>query len=87
MHQIQVDVVQSEVLEGGIEPFGHALVPGIVKLGSNPDLFARYTRGTNAFSHLRFVAISQSRVDVAVTDREGVLDCFCCCVLGRLPGS
>jgi hypothetical protein len=72
VHQVEVDVIGLEVLEGGINSLSDALVPGVVQLGGEPDLFAGHTGVLDTGTDLGLVAVSQSSVNVAVTGEKGV---------------
>lgn len=61
--KVEVDIVEAKVLEGGVNALGDTVVPGVVKLGGNPDLLARDTRVPDTLSNLGFVAIGKGTND------------------------
>lgn len=72
VNQVEVDVIGAEVLERGIDSLSHALVPGVVQLGGEPDLLAGHAGVLDTGTNLGLVAISQSSINVAVTGEKGV---------------
>lgn len=66
-HQVQVDVVETQVLERSIDTLRDVLVPGIVQLRGHEDLLARHARGPDALADLGLVAVRICGVDVAVS--------------------
>lgn len=60
MHQVQVDIVNSQTLERAVDAFSNPVVPGVVELGGDPDLTARNTRFLDAFTNLGFIAVCES---------------------------
>jgi hypothetical protein len=41
MHQVEVNIVDAEVLEGGLNAVLDTVVPGVVELGGDPDFATR----------------------------------------------
>lgn len=74
VNQVEVDVIGVEVLERGINALSHALVPGVVQLGGEPDLVAGHAGVLDTGTDLGLVAVSQGSVNVAVAGEKGVLD-------------
>lgn len=74
MNKVQVDVVNTEVLEGGVNTLLHTVVPGVVELSGEPDLLAGHARVLNTGTNLSLVAVSKGSVDVTVTLQQGILD-------------
>lgn len=66
VHQVQVDVVDAQVFEGGVDAVLDAVVPGVVQLGGDPDLVAWDAGVLDAGADLGLVAVGQGCVDVAV---------------------
>ena len=60
MHEVEVDIVGLEVLQGRSNAFRDFLVPWVVQLGGDPDLATGDTRIDDALSDFSFVAISKS---------------------------
>ena len=71
VHQVQVHVVEPEVLQRGVDPLRHPLVPRVVQLRRHPDLLPRHPRRPDPVAHLVLVAVGQGRVDVAVAWGRG----------------
>jgi hypothetical protein len=66
VHEVEVDVVDAEALEGGLDALFDALVPWVVELGCDPDLLAGDARVFDALADFVLVAVGESSVDVAV---------------------
>lgn len=71
VHQVQVHVVEPEVLQRGVDPLRHPLVPRVVQLRRHPDLLPRHPRRPDPVAHLVLVAVGQGRVDVAIAWGRG----------------
>lgn len=87
MHQVQVDIVHAEILEGGGNAILDPVVPGIVQLSGDPDLVAGHARVANTRTDLGFVAVGQGSIDVTVALQQGVLDGLTDFIGLGLPGS
>ena len=87
VHEVKVDVVGSEGLEGGLDTLLDTLVPWVVELGGQPDLLTGDTRVLDSLSDLVLVAVSESGINVAVSGEERSLDGFADLVWLGLPGS
>lgn len=74
MDKVQVDVVDTKILEGGFNTLLHTVVPGVVKLGGEPDLLAGHARVLDTGTDLSLVAVSKGSVNVTVALQQGVLD-------------
>lgn len=72
--QVQVDVVNTEVLQGGVNALLHAVVPGVVQLGGDPDLLTGNAGVLDTLADLVLVAVGEGSVDVAVALQQGDLD-------------
>lgn len=57
MHKVQINVVDTEGLEGRVNSLLNSLVPWVVELGGNPDLFSWYTGVFDSSSNLCFVSV------------------------------
>lgn len=57
MHQVQVNVVSTKVLQRGGNALLHAVVPGVVELGGEPDLIAGHARVADTGANLGLIAI------------------------------
>jgi hypothetical protein len=62
------------------------VVPCVVELGGDPDLFARDTRVLDSLAYFVLVAVCEGSVDVTITCEKSVLDCVADLSWGRLPG-
>lgn len=87
MHQVKVDVVGLERLEGGLNTLLNALVPGVIELGGDPDLLTGDTGVLNTKTDLVLVAVGKSSVNVTVASEESGLDGFADLVGLGLPCS
>lgn len=57
VHEVQVYIVDTEVLERRSDSFLDSVVPGVVELGGEPNLRARNAAGFDALSDFSLVAI------------------------------
>lgn len=57
VHQVQVDVVDAQIFEGGVDAVLDEVVPGVVQFGGDPDLVARHAGIFDAGADLGFVAV------------------------------
>jgi hypothetical protein len=87
VHQVQIDVVGLEILERRGNALLDALVPGVVKLGGDPDLFTGDARVLDTETDLVLVAVGKSSVNVAVASEESSLDGLANLVGLGLPGT
>lgn len=76
VHEVKVNVVDTEMLQGGVNALRDTVVPWVVEFGGKPDLLARNSRVLDSFANLSLVTVGKSCVDVAVAGAEGVFDCF-----------
>ena len=60
VHEVEVHIVGLEVLEGRGNALLDTLVPWVVELGGEPNLFSGYARVDYALAYFGFVAISKS---------------------------
>lgn len=60
MHQIKVDIVQSEVLERSVNALRNAVVPGVVQLGGDPDLIPRDAGVSDPVADLGLIPVRKS---------------------------
>lgn len=86
-HQVEVDVVSAEGLEGRLNALLDALVPWVVKLGGDPDLLTGDTRVLDTETDLVLVAVGKSSVNVPVASEESGLDGVADLVRLALPGT
>lgn len=87
VHEVEVNVVGAEGLEGGGDALLDVLVPWVVELGGDPDLLTGDTRVLDTLADLVLVAVGEGSVNVAVTSVEGSLDGGANLVGGGLPGT
>ena len=59
MHQIQIDIVRTELLQRLIKRFGSSLVIWIVQFGCQPEVFASYSRSFDPSSDFGFIAVGR----------------------------
>lgn len=76
MHQVQVNVVGTEVLEGSLQSrlYIVRVMRVVPELGREEDLVARDTGLLNCITYRRFSAVDACRVDVAVTGLKSMGD-------------
>jgi hypothetical protein len=74
VHEVKVDVVNAEVLEGRGDALFHTLVPRVVKLGGDPNLLSRDAGVLDTLADLVLVAVCEGSVNVAVSSEESGLD-------------
>ena len=86
-HEIQVNVVNAQALQRGLDALFDALMPWVVQLGSDPDLLTWDAGVLDSLANLVLVAVRQCGVDVAVTFLESDLDGIANFVGLRLPGA
>ena len=73
MNQVQVNVVGTQLLQGGIERLEGTLVAlvGVPQLGGEEDILASHVRASDGAAHARLVAVNSGGVDVAVAGFQG----------------
>ena len=78
MHQIEVDVVGAQILEGCIESTLDVIrvVLVVPQLGHQEDLFTRNTRLLDGRANSRLSAINTSGVNVPVTSLKSSQNCW-----------
>ena len=87
MDEVQVHVIHIQALQRGGDALFHTLVPWVVELGGDPDLFARHARVLDALADFVLVAISERSVNVPVAGLQGGADGLPNFVGLGLPGS
>lgn len=87
VHQVQIDIINTQILKRRLNALLNLVVPGVVKLSGKPDLFAGNAGVANTSTNFGFVAVSQGCVNVAVTLQQGVLDGLANLIGLGLPGS
>ena len=87
VHQVQVNVVDAQILQGGGNTLLHTVVPGVVELGGDPDLLAGNTGVLDTGTDLGLVAVGKSSVNVTITLQQGVLDSHADLIGLGLPSS
>lgn len=75
VHQVEIDIIKTKALEGGVNTLLDTVVPGVVQLGGHPDLFAGNTRLLDTLANLCFVAIGKSAAHPLVSFFHGTLEC------------
>lgn len=91
MNQVQVQILQTQPLQTGIQGF---LDPGVIcapQLSRHEQILAldltRGQRVLDALSDFLFVLVAVGAVDVPVSHRDGMTDGSFDLTGGRLPGS
>jgi hypothetical protein len=59
VHKVQIDVIHTKALERRVNSVLHTVVPCVIKLGGDPDLFARNTRVPDALAYFSFVTVGE----------------------------
>ena len=75
VHEVEVYVGDTQVLQRGLNALRHAVVPRVVQLGGNPDLFAGHTGVLDTLTYFGFVTVGEG---------AGLVS-FVVCIPGR-PG-
>jgi hypothetical protein len=87
VHQVQIDIINTQILKRRLNALLNLVVPSVVQLGGKPDLFTGHARVANTSTNLGFIAVGQSCVDVAVTLQQGILDSLADLIGLGLPSS
>lgn len=66
MHQVEINVVHTQALQGRVNAFRNAVVPGVVELGGNPDFLTGNARVTNTIANLGLIAVSQGTIPLSI---------------------
>ena len=74
MHKIKVDVIGIQRLQRRCDALLNDMMPGVVKLGRDPNFFSGDTTILDALPDLVLVAIGKSGIDVAVPSLQGCFD-------------
>lgn len=76
MHQVEVEIVKTQVLQAGLETLLDASVVGAPQLGGDEQLLALDDTGVkgllDTLANLVLVAVAQRSVDVAVADLDSM---------------
>lgn len=64
VHQVEIDIIKTKALEGGVNTLLDTVVPGVVELGGDPDLAAGNTRVSDTLANLRLVAVGKGAADL-----------------------
>jgi hypothetical protein len=73
-HQIQVNIVYTERLQRTVDALLDALMPWVIKFGSDPDLLAGNARVLDTLTNLLLVTVGEGSVNVTVASLERSLD-------------
>jgi len=73
VHEVQINVVDTQRLQRGVNTLVDPLVPWVVELGGDPDLLSRNPRVLDPLADLSLISIGKSCVDVSVSLPERVL--------------
>jgi hypothetical protein len=87
VHQVQVNIVGLQVLEGVVNGLRDTLVPGVVELGGEPKLGTGNTGVLDAVADFLLVFVGGGSINVAVAVLESNLDGVADLVGLGLPGS
>lgn len=91
MHQIQINILQPQLLQTQLEILLHARMIGAPELGSDEEILALDLAGRqcrlDALADFFFVLVAEGRVDVSVSDGDGMADCSFDLAGAGLPGS
>jgi hypothetical protein len=78
MHQVQIDIVQSQRLETGIKAFLDAVGVDVPQLGGDKEVLALDEAGVDggldALADILLVLVGQRSVNMAVPDLDGMID-------------
>jgi uncharacterized protein (DUF2267 family) len=90
MHQVKVNIIQSQTLQAQIEVLLHACVICAPQLGCHKNILsldARLERFSQAFTDLVLVPVTISTIYVFVANAKSVSDGFLDIARSRLPRS
>lgn len=59
MNKIKIHVFNTEVLQRGVDSFLDAMVPTVMQLGCDPNLFTGHARVPNALAHLLLIFVRE----------------------------
>jgi hypothetical protein len=59
VHKVKIDVVDTKVLERRVNSLLDTVMPCVIKLGSNPDLFPRNTRVPDALAYFSLITVGE----------------------------
>ena len=59
MHEVQIHIIESKVFQRLVDALKDSLVPGVVKLGGDPDLASGHAGLLDTHTDLIFIAICQ----------------------------
>lgn len=71
MHQVQVDIVETESLQRVVNGLLNAVVPRIVELGRHPNFFPGYAGIFDASADLRLIAIGKGSAHISQNKKPG----------------
>jgi hypothetical protein len=63
VHEVEIDIINTERLERSVNPFCDSCVPGVIELGGDPYFFPRNTGILDSSTNLCFVAIGKLSFD------------------------
>ena len=73
-HEIEVDIVGSQIFKGRGDTVLDTSVPGVVKLGGKEDLLTWHAGVLDSFTNLLLVTVGEGRVDMTVASLKSHLD-------------
>lgn len=76
VHQVQVEVIRTQLVEGFLQTLFGRSVERAPELGDDEDLGSGHARSLDALSDLVFVTVCPGAVDVSVAGLEGGFDSF-----------
>jgi hypothetical protein len=59
VHKIKIDVFDTKALERRVNSLLNTVMPCVIKLGGDPDLFAGNTRVPDALAYFSFVTVGE----------------------------
>lgn len=71
VHEIQVDVIRAQRLQGRVNALSNTLMPWVIKLSRQPDLLSWDSGIFDPASNFGLVAICKSGIDVSVSFSQG----------------
>ena len=66
VHEVEVNVVELQALQGRVNPLRDTLVPWVVELGGDPDLASGNARVDDTLTNFVLVAVSKSTTIVSL---------------------
>ena len=74
MNEIQIDILQTKLVEGRVERGDGVILVCIPQFRGDEKVLTRHARLAYSFAHTRFIAVNRSSIDVAIPHLDCHLD-------------